>query len=253
MSIYIWSTEIKNIYLWTTPVKEVFLGDTKVRPSGWQPWANTIAYYPLISDIKDYSWNWHNGTIIWNSGSFETIWWKQAYKFWYSWWGSSSGMDTRIDTWVQISTLPITLVARYYWLGGSDRQTIISNSSWNNSRCYAIRNWVPRIYIDNGTGSDRNTGQNLSTGVWSNIIAVIQSGATQLYINWQLKNSNSSWTNYSTNNTFKIGYLWLQDTAIWYYHYWWNGYLADVILEDKARTAEEVADYYNQTKGNYGL
>ena len=33
MSIYVWTSEIKNIYVWTTPVKEVYVGTTKIRPT----------------------------------------------------------------------------------------------------------------------------------------------------------------------------------------------------------------------------
>ena len=33
MSIYVWTSEIKNVYIWTTPVKEVYVWTTKVRPS----------------------------------------------------------------------------------------------------------------------------------------------------------------------------------------------------------------------------
>ena len=39
----------------------------------------------------------------------------------------------------------------------------------------------------------------------------------------------------------------------WWYYYNFPWKFSNLIIEDKERTAQEVADYYNQTKGDYGI
>ena len=61
------------------------------------------------------------------------------------------------------------------------------------------------------------------------------------YVNWNFINtvtmSTDQWSfQYSTQ------YSELQPWTYW-----------EIIVEDKARTAQEVSDYYNQTKANYWL
>ncbi len=43
MSIYTWTSEIKNIYVWTTPAKAVYVWTTKVRPTK-MPWYQEVEY-----------------------------------------------------------------------------------------------------------------------------------------------------------------------------------------------------------------
>lgn len=51
----------------------MYIGQDKIRPSGWQPWANTVVYYPLTEDILDHSWNSYNLTAYGgNNYSFTT-------------------------------------------------------------------------------------------------------------------------------------------------------------------------------------
>ena len=52
-------------------LQKIYVWSQQVRPSGWQPWANTLAWYPLETDTKDYSWNnrdWTNSNVTFSGG-----------------------------------------------------------------------------------------------------------------------------------------------------------------------------------------
>lgn len=86
MSIYVWTSEIKNIYVWTTPVKEVYMWTTKVRPSvppylcftantAWSTvklnrnWSPAALILETSTDLK----NWSDYTI-WDTITLSNIW-----------------------------------------------------------------------------------------------------------------------------------------------------------------------------------
>jgi len=54
MSIYVWTSKIKNVYIWTTPVKEVYVWTTKVRP--------TILEYDFTT--SDWWWETSNSDVV---------------------------------------------------------------------------------------------------------------------------------------------------------------------------------------------
>ena len=97
MSIYVWTSEIKNIYVWTTPVKEVYVGTTKIRPTAqpittaWIYWSSdlwlislstngstwtTIADKNLWATSTDISSSNSYGNYYqrWNNYGFPTTW-----------------------------------------------------------------------------------------------------------------------------------------------------------------------------------
>lgn len=70
MSIYVWTSQIKNIYVWTTPVKEVYVGTTKVRP--------TILEYDFTQ--SDWWWTKSSSWVNRSSSWFYVSW---AYASWW--------------------------------------------------------------------------------------------------------------------------------------------------------------------------
>lgn len=136
MSIYIWTSEIKNIYVWTTPVKEVYVWTTKIRPK-------------LITT----SWIYHNSTLwlislskngtSWYTISDKHLWATQVYNTWdtlseancwkyYQWW-NNYGFPF---TWAT-STTGTRVSAAWYWPWNyySSNKFIIENSGnwWDTS------------------------------------------------------------------------------------------------------------------------
>lgn len=92
MSIYVWTSEIKNIYVWTTPVKEVYVWTTKVRPvippylcftantanstvqlrKYWSP-----ASVTLETSTDGSSWSTYT---IWNTITLSNVWDKVYFR-----------------------------------------------------------------------------------------------------------------------------------------------------------------------------
>ena len=73
---------------------------------------------------------------------------------------------------------------------------------------------------------------------WSNTI--------KLYMNWVLDGTNSSGTVPSWSIIWVWGYT-ANNTNV---RKWW---ISEVIVENKVRTDQEIANYYNRKKSNYWL
>ena len=219
-------------------------------PEQWKPWANTIAYYPLNWDANDYSWNSRNLTN--NGVTFNTSlasWQKVAYFSWSSTNLSLIGQN--------ISTSAITLSM---WLNKSrnSNEEIFMEILGANVNDFIIQSTNSNIgnmwlswWIDSNNNSSlwyNNTG--ISNWTRRHIVAVLDSNWCRLYQNWQkLSLTYSRWSESLAlwTRAFTQFYLW------WRSWVFWQWYISEAIYENKARTAQEISDYYNQTKANYGL
>ncbi len=203
----------------------------RIRPDGWKPWANTIAYYPFEKDINDYSWNWNNWTSWWWTYS----WWfltttslvrrsklpnyDMSWEFTYSVWVDMN--NTASDVYIEICT-----DNNYYPTSAIRLHSKITVQFHRSNTWYVVDS--PSSYT------------------WIHCIQMVRdSSKIYLYIDWTLiwSSSCSSWA--PSNN---------------YYMQLWNAWssfakvrLSNLIIEKKARTAEEITSYYNLTKSNYWL
>lgn len=128
-------------------------------------------------------------------------------------------------------------------------------SQWNPSTRWMVITWINTsnkllfgFYADDYTGT---TSMELNKRY--NLVFTYNYTSRQYiwYINWS---SDLSWTlsaQYSVPTT--TWYIWALANAPTNsgYRYIWK--LSEFIIEDKARTAQEIANYYNQTKSKYGL
>lgn len=227
-------------------VKKIYLGQTQVRPDeGYKPSASTIAYYPLNSTttVNDMS---GNGYTLINSGlSF----------------GTYNG---------------VSCAYKASWAFGA-RSDITNNPNWNSDRTYSFWSYNENIaipdslecYISTGTrrsnqvvvlgASENSNGQEIVSQRWEGkymgaslrgqwvYTCVTYDGATfYWYRNWVLLNTwsyviNTTWTTFCIGGYFNWGR----------YTFKWN--FSEVILENRARTSDEIATYFNKTKANYWL
>ena len=201
----------------------------------WQPWANTICYFPLTSDLLDASWKGYSLTA---SGS-ATIWsvdWiscldcsaANSYVLCVISWIPQGNQSRTNMCWVRY-----TLSGNYpLWQYGSNsvgKADIIYRNkpiSWSQ-----YWNWVDTI--------------NATTWVWYHVAVTTSWSTAKVYINWELKDSWSMTINTDWTTLFLWRCTW--DNSYGRAYYW------DMIIEDKAWTDQEIADYYNLTKSNYGL
>lgn len=235
MWLFVWDSEPSKIFVGDTPISKVFLWDTQVRPSGWwgwQPWANTLAYRPLSSDLDDYSWNNHHFSAGWGSYSFSnnmcTLQRASVSGFSlgnYSWDFTLSMRTT--SAWPNCAFMPVINSSGYpslqiYWIWTEIGFNMVLNNDWY---------WV---YY------------NPYHWIWIHLLTWTKTGTQiTLYIDWQEHNHITGTYGQlgADNNTW----LWRNVNGSW------TLTAGNVIIENKARTSQEVVDYYNLTKWNYWL
>lgn len=209
-------------------------------PEQWgrQPWANTYMYRPLVSNANDESWNSRNGTL------YGTLTWNDWAVFAWSWQISSP-----------INTMPSAFTISCWVEKGqtASEQTLFAKwwSNYNHQRFWMYYDNSRTLYVYRVTGYDSGgwvSVGNLGYWTWKNIIYTKDSSWNSVvYVDWVATNSfaNSWWDNVTTT------YLW-----IWWWtssqsNFYWT--IKDFIVEDKVRTAQEISDYYNQTKWDYWI
>lgn len=210
---------------------------------GWQPWANTIAYYPLDTDFKNtVTWTAltaHNSATIWTLGTVSCL----------DLTANNSYLDGTVSTlpqwnhdrtnifWVSYTAFSHN-PSYYYWTSWGWRADIVYSDTpiWWSQYWYTYNTDVSLTPAD--------------AWKWYLVAITISSWTVSMYVNWQYK-TNTAWSWYTpslnTNGT---------TLNLWYvprdgrYLKW---YLSKFIIEDKARTSQEISDYYNLTKWNYWL
>lgn len=216
-----------------TTVDGWFTDTCSVAQWWWTPWANTYMYRPLLSNANDGSWNNRNGTV---NG---TVTWNSWAVFAWSWQISSplNSMPTNftISCWVnkaQNSTSEQVLFAKWWSSTERWRFAMLYDGSGN----LKVRN------TPSERGSSWVTVWNYGYNTLHNVIYVKDGLTIKVYVNWSL--ATTVWY-----------YQWYDDTRYYLGIWWWsstqrNFYwtIKDFIVENKARTTQEVQDYYNQTK-----
>lgn len=203
-------------------IQRIYIGTDLVRPK-WKPWANTIAYFPFSSDAIDVTGN----NTLTNSWTQDWLWRKFT---------SASSITT-----------PSWTVAYVNY-----RIKINAYPSGNNATCLSNQKGMGYYPSHNSAGLKKKifvwynssfsawtvtfqpttwTWHNISYGYdWTKTIYSID-GTT-----WTLYNGSG----YNFGNQFDVS----QGNNIT---------ISKLILETVAWTAENILDYYNQTKWNYGL
>ena len=198
---------------------------------GWQPWANTIAYYPLKSDILDHSGNNNNFT-----------------------WGTYTFSDNFIDVTVKL-TWPVTLPNGGTWPRTISMWTYVP--SWDTrafSYLPATSDGWPNCYVswrdtENGNRPwawfyyywwKRNRPASVS--VWEKFLMtwVKEWAVMRLYLNAELVST----TNLNSSGTWNPPWP-RAELLPWKY--------SEIIVEGQARDLTMISEYYNLTKSNCWL
>lgn len=207
-------------------------------PEPRTPWANTLAYYPLNSTttVNDKSGNGYNLT---NNGgvTFNSLWATFSSNKWLSW-SNFAQMPTRnsnrtYSIWFKQSS-SIGTANYVFSMGSFVSLELVALSIYNNSN---------NAYIDYWNGSIA-LGYVPTLNRWHNAVFTNDGNWQKLYIDGVLK-----WTSTKTLATTNSVILWMGDASQFYFN--WG--MSEFIVENKARTAQEVAYYYNQTKSTYWI
>lgn len=205
------------------------------------PWENTLAYRPLTDDFNDYSWNSYNLTS--NSVNLITLSWIKCADL-------NSSYCSISNSNLLITTLPYTISfyfkSKTAWWTNAIWIWWTETGSWWWSWTWVLNNKIQTRYW-NATNQMSEISRTQDTN-WHNIVITYSSSGCYIYIDWtQAANPKQSLIN-PTNNINPF-YIW---------HDWWNttygnSYVGSVILENKAWSASDVADYFSKTKANYWL
>ena len=240
-------TEPKSIKIWTTEIKRVTIRpngtEKQIRPAWWTPWANTMCYYSFDNTLADGAWRYNNATNTWTT--FTTV-------------GNRKVLNITSNTYV---TLPISdrwnLFTILFWFNTTDSKKWL----WWPSYSAQDYPWTMEFVDDNymsiqywwnyATRREAYNTTNFRDGNWH--LISFTSNNNQNWIVWVDTNFTTSYKNNNTTN----------------YYFWWGSItlgrrapsdassitakMGDFIIENKERTAQEVSDYYNQTKWNYWL
>ena len=217
---------------------------------GWQPWANTIAYYPLTSTttVNDMSWNNRTLTWTWNY-AFGTYAWVDCCYF-NVWMLSASIPDIQDNDWFTLNIWYNEKSAPNYdngWVlelaenNYPDSPNWIVRTKWRPNSSY----WVV-WYI--------------SWTLWNPIITTS--------FNWTLW----AWHNYCYTQENWIGVFYTDGVQIWTLTFPYNHtrnmlhisrktgydrsiiwYVSNAIYENKVWNAQEISAYFDQTKSLYWI
>lgn len=206
----------------------------------WTPWANTIAYYPLDSTntVNDLSGNWYNLT------NTMVVFWNYVGVSCASFDWATSKLTATISTlpqWANARTISLWVYdigwvgksIMWYWANRTKRWCFILNYA-NSSEWYWLTPYYDDIYSYITT-----------TSTWMLLTWTYDGTNFKLYINGELIGTSdditlvTSWTNFEIWNPYDTGF------------YQW--YASNAIIEDKARTAQEISEYFNRTKALYGI
>ena len=207
----------------------------------WKPWANTLAYYKLETDLLDYSWNNYN--IVNNQWvTFTTLnWIKCAYWNGNVWAYSNnnifaSGTSTfTVSIWFK-KVWNLSHPQCLWWFG----QPNSSQSAWawihTTSPWWSIPAWWLMIWRWwNDTYSWYQTNTN-----WTNAIFIYSGWRMKVIVNWNKVYDNT----YSYNINAKPNRIFMNwndtDKLQWY--------LRENIFENIARTEEYAKEYFKKSK-----
>lgn len=235
MWVYIYDNntekELKNWFIWEYPER-------------WHPWANTLLYFPLESNAVDVvngvtltsSWTTNYTTV----GGVKSANFTKA-NFLYNTsvnWLPSWDVAKTMSVWIYAQgTNTFWVWIASYWADAEEPGSVFWLGLKPNSidlvmtRAYSVSN-EHSLTQDQRTNSVMTYSNSLWTLYVNGVSQVTWSETSPAYWSKVYIGQNLDWT--STASTF-------------------YGNLSNFILEDKARTATDILNYYNQTKSNYWL
>lgn len=207
---------------------------------GWQPWANTLVYLPFTEDLLDHSWNWVTFTQWWTNLSIVN--WVADFDGGYlyknaSYWLSS--LPATVSIWIYptqlSSTWETSIINSHIYQGGYNWWWSILNNNRQISLECLPWNTIFTSSID--------------LNKWHYLTYVLKSSGSDLYLNGQKIGTTNSWL--ALRDRLAIGTAWWTSSDFWVHLFNWK--MSQIIIEDKSRTAQEIADYYNLTKWDYWI
>ena len=188
------------------------------------PWANTLAYFPLAEDWLDKTGNY----TLSNTWTAQTLWRRFTAQASLN---STPSNPRTTSWWVKIASASASWwqcwvlgIGWSYICYGTDNSKVYNKSLY----IYVNANYYYSINL-----IDNQWHHIVLTNNWSNII---------WYVDWV---AHSLWNPSIPNFWNNLVYCSWSNTI--------DVTLSEFIIENKQRTAQEILNYYNNTKSNYWL
>lgn len=223
-----------------------------------EPWENTVAYYPLTSTttVNDMSSKQNNLTSNW------------TIQYW-----DYGDVDCCFIDWHGMLYTGITSITASSWITLNVRYRETNNPTWDCSTILAFNpydpttrwnrlnsmcrlNWAYSIwywliwFIDDWkswwTYSYTSPVYTFTQNQRYNICYTYEWNSMKFYVNWVLE-----WTATRTTQDNTLSYISISRNVDVNSSIRW--YLSKAIFESKARTSQEISDYFNGTKSLYGI
>lgn len=226
-------------------IKKIYLG----AKWWWTPWSDTLAYYPLTSTSTTSDMKW-SGTAY----DLSNVWW---VTFW-----TYQGVDCANMTWwsdylqntnVSVSSWANLTFSLWCYITGSNNYNLFFGlwySRWDlyswwyhNSLSWY---WTALCIWELQWWAETIATYSSSLINWRHLI-------TCTYW-WWVGKLYCDWTYFIQYNTsiWNVSwlYLWVNPNSTNENYIW---YMSEFILENKVWTADEIAEYYNDTKSLYWI
>ena len=216
--------KLQNAYIW---------GDT-----GWQPWANTLLYMPLNSDLRDLSSYNRTASITNGTISYSTIWWVNCAYPTSTWRINIPMTDFNNTAYTESIWVYATWNTTWKYIFGN------KNSGWSYIDVTFVTNDSNGNKLAHYWNGDHFSNTVYTTWEWKLITVTKSWNTVKMYQNWvqfyTYSYSGSSYT-FSSIDLFSRSDYWQQRP--WY--------AADFVVEKVCWTDDEVLNYYNSTKSKY--
>ena len=234
------------VYIWTSwELKAAYIGENP----DWKPNSHTVAYWPLNSTTTVYDQSWNSYDLTNNGGSFGTYQWVDCWN-----WNSTSYYLNRTAT---SSLIPSGASARTmsFWAYTTTNSTSYTKylicywgTSAANSRFSIATNTSKQYRVDliNNYITSSNTTFNtwfLHTLTYDGTTAKYYIDGVLIGTQTQTLNTTAVWS----SNAFRVNKRNNSTSA----NYSSSGYYSEIIIEDYAWTADQIAAYFDQTKWTY--
>ena len=213
-------------------------------PWGWQPWANTVLYMPLTSNLTDviswttldaYSTWWSIWATWWINKNVLYSWttWSWFYKSWFTWLPTDTDPRT-MSIWLKIDTfVPDWGTYASYWV--SQGNCVFSLCGrWGYM-------WFSQMW------SNTNDGK-ITAWTWQNWILTYDGSTLIIYKNGD-DVKHWTWT-LTTGSDIVAIWIPIRDLTASMGNTW---RYSEFIIEDRVWTAQEVTAYYDLTKWDYWI
>lgn len=244
--------EIKKIVIFPDGVTE-----KQIRPTQWKPWANTLLYLPLESDVVDMSWQATTRVFNTNSLTYTTVDNVPSVHIWSTGWIK---LTTPYPLVPKTDTYPCTVSVLVYTTNTNTKRCILDMAAKNWNRqgiLFETTNKLSMsVYNDTNDSSYATLQATPTLSQWNHIVYTITTTSSKLYVNWVLVDSWAGNPNYprwnrpySHDNTQWI--FCTRDVNKYTSGLNWNA--RELIFEKKEWTADEVSNYYTWIKSKLGF